>query len=137
MDKGEIITIETVERLILWGIQHRPRFLLTGYLRSVEHFDSFMEFCTTHAISVNKLWYFKTEDFVDVLNDASHFSKLHWSEEEIEDYKQKRLSDHAKFRGVMNSLLLSHKQLWHVVQLNKEEFTDAALITSKILNKQL
>lgn len=137
MDTGEIIPMETVERLILWGIQQRPRFLLTGYPRSVEHFESFMEFCTTQTITVNKLWYFKTEDFVDILNDTSHFSKLHWSEEEIAESKQKRLSDHNKFRSVMNNLLLSHKQLWHIVQLNREEFTDVALITSKISDKPL
>jgi adenylate kinase family enzyme len=137
VDKGEIVPIKTVERLILWGIQHRPRFLLIGYPRSVEQFESFMQFCMTHAINIDKLWYFKTEDFVGILNDTSHFSKLHWSEEETDEYKQKRLSDHNKFRDVMNSFVLSHKQLWHVVPLNRGEFTDEALITSKISNKPL
>jgi adenylate kinase family enzyme len=137
MDEGEIVPIETIERMILWGIQQRPRFLLTGYPRSVEQFESFMRFCSHHAISVNKLWYFRTEDFEDILNNTSHFAKLDWTEEEIEEYKQKRLFDHDKFRGLMDSLLLSHKQLWRVVQLNRGEFMDTTLITSKISDNPL
>lgn len=137
MDKGEILPIETVERIILWGIQHRPRFLLTGYPRSIEQFESFMRFCTHHAISVTRLWYFRTEDFGDILSNTGHFSKLDWTEEEIKEHNQKRLSEHDKFRSLLDSLLLSHKQLWRVVQLNRGEFMDTALIASKISDNPL
>jgi adenylate kinase family enzyme len=132
MDAGEIIPTETIERMILWGLQHRPRFLLIGYPRSVEQFESLMKFCTTHAISVSKLWYFKIEDFSATLNSNSHFSKLHWDDEDIEQHKQNRLSEYIKFRDVMDRLLCTHEHLWKVVQLNNAEVGDTTAITSRI-----
>jgi adenylate kinase family enzyme len=132
--RGEIVPAETVERLILKGIGLKQRFLLTGYPRTIEQFEGFMKLCSDNGITIDKLWYFKTDDFQGVFNDTIHFSKLQWSDNEIDEYKRKKLADHDDFRESIGMLLLSHEQLWHVIQLSKSEFLDKEQILKKIKN---